>query len=49
MIDKLMSGSSLENSSFIDQGEFVAMEMLSGHKASCCDKEQFCDKMTVIT
>ena len=35
--------------SFIDQGEFVAMKTLSGHKALRCDKEQFCDKMTVST
>ena len=34
---------------FIDQGEFVAMKTLSGCKAPCCDKHQFCDKMTVNT
>ena len=33
--------------SFIDQGEFGAMKMLSGHIAPRCDKHQFCDKMTV--
>ena len=36
-------------SSFIDQGEFVAMKTLSGCKALHCDKHQFCDKMTVST
>ena len=35
--------------SFIDQGEFVVMKTLSGYKALCCDKHQFCDKMTVST
>ena len=35
--------------SFIDQGEFVAMKTLSGHKASRCGKHQFRDKMTVST
>ena len=35
--------------SFIDQREFVAMKMLSGHKAPRCDKHQFRDKMTVST
>ena len=35
--------------SFIDQGEFLAMKMLSGCKALRCDKHQFCDKMTVST
>ena len=35
--------------SFIDQGEFVAMKTLSGHKALRCDKHQFCDKMAVST
>ena len=35
--------------SFIDQGELVAMKMLSGHKPPRCDKDQFCDKMTVST
>ena len=35
--------------SFIDQGELVAMKMLSGRKAPRCDKDQFCDKMTVST
>ena len=35
--------------SFIDQDEFIAMKMLSGCKALCCDKHQFCDKMTVST
>ena len=35
--------------SFIDQGEFVATKTLSGCKALCCDKHQFCDKMTVST
>ena len=35
--------------SFIDQGEFVAMKMLSGCKVPHCDKHQFCDKMTVST
>ena len=29
--------------SFIDQGEFVAMKMLSGCNALRCDKRQFCD------
>ena len=29
--------------SFIDQGEFVAMKMLSGCKALRCDKRQFRD------
>ena len=35
--------------SFIDQGKFVNMKTLSGYKALCCDKHQFCDKMTVST
>ena len=35
--------------SFIDWGEFVAVKTLSGCKAPCCDKHQFCDKMTVST
>jgi len=35
--------------SFIDQGEFVAMKMLSGRKSPHCDKDQFCNKMTVNT
>ena len=35
--------------SFIDQGEFIAVKVLSGCKASCCDKHQFRDKMTVNT
>ena len=34
---------------FIDQGELVAMKTLSGCKAPRCDKNQFCDKMTVRT
>ena len=38
----------VENSC-IDQGEFVAMKTLSGGKAPCCDKHQFCDKMMVST
>ena len=33
--------------SFIDRDEFIAMKMLSGCKAPCCDKHQFRDKMTV--
>ena len=35
--------------SFIDQGELVAMKTLSGCKAPRCDKNQFCDKITVST
>ena len=35
--------------SFIDRDEFVAMKTLSGCKALRCDKDQFCDKMTVST
>ena len=35
--------------SFIDQGELVAMKTLSGRKAPCYDKDQFCDKMMVST
>ena len=35
--------------SFIDQGEFRAMKTLSGQIALGCDKDQFCDKMTVST
>ena len=35
--------------SFINQGEFVAMKMSSDCRALCCDKHQFCDKMTVST
>ena len=35
--------------SFIDQGELVAMKTLSGCKAPRCDKDQFCDKMTMST
>ena len=34
---------------FIDQGEFGALKTLSGHIAPPCDKNQFCDKMTVST
>ena len=34
---------------FIDQGEFEAMKTLSGLRAPCCDKHQFCAKMMVIT
>ena len=37
-----------ENSS-IEQCELVAMKTLSGCKAPHCDKDQFCDKMTVST
>ena len=40
--------SSAVNSS-IDQGEFRAMKTLNDRKAPCCDKYQFCDKMTVST
>ena len=40
--------SSAVNSS-IDQGEFRAMKTLSDRIALCCDKYQFCDKMTVNT
>ena len=29
--------------------EFIAMKTLSGSKSLCCDKHQFCDKMTVNT
>ena len=29
--------------SFVNQGEFVAMKMLSGCNALRCDKRQFCD------
>ena len=35
--------------SFLDQGEFRAMKMLSGSIALRCDKLQFCDKMTLNT
>ena len=35
--------------SFIDQGELVAIKMLSGRKAPRYDKDQFCDKMKVST
>ena len=47
----LCNGQQLDRveNSFIDQGKFVAMKMLSGCKAPCCDKHQFCDKMTVST
>ena len=38
----------LITNSFIDQGEFGAMKMLSGRIAPRCDKHQFCDKMTVF-
>ena len=31
--------------SFTNQSELVAMKVLSGRKALCCDKHQFCDKM----
>jgi len=40
-------GSAVNSS--IDQGEFRAMKTLSGRIAPCCDKHQFCDKMTVST
>ena len=32
----------------IDQGEFEAMKMLSGRRVPCCDKHQFCAKVTVF-
>ena len=38
-------GSAVNSS--INQGEFGAMKTLSGRIAPCCDKHQFCDKMTV--
>ena len=34
---------------FIGQGEFEAMKTPIGRKAPCCDKDQFCAKMTVST
>ena len=34
---------------FIDQGEFEATKMLSGRRAQCYDKHQFCAKMKVST
>ena len=34
---------------FIDHCEFEAMKMLSGRRASHCDKHQFCAKMMVST
>ena len=30
-------------------GVFEAMKMLSSHRALCCDRHQFCAKMTVST
>ena len=33
--------------SFIDLGEFEATKTLSGRRALCCDKHQFCAKLTV--
>ena len=33
----------------VDQGEIEALKMLSGHRAPCCGKHQFCGKMTVST
>ena len=35
--------------SFIDRDEFVAVKTLSSCKALHCDKDQFCDKMSVGT
>ena len=35
--------------SIVDQGEFEVANMLSGCRALCCDKHQFCAKMTVST
>ena len=35
--------------SFIDRNEFIAMKMLNGCKAPCCDNDQFRDKMTMST
>ena len=32
---------------FVDQGEFEAMKMPIGRRASRCDKDQFRAKMTV--
>ena len=33
--------------SFVDQGKFKALKMLSGRRAPHCDKHQFHAKMTV--
>ena len=35
--------------SFIEQCELVAMKMLIGRTVPCCDKDRFCDKLTVST
>ena len=34
---------------FFDQGNFVAMKMLSGWEAARCDERQFCAKIKVST
>ena len=43
------TGQRLAGEQFTGQGELVAMKTLSSHKAPRCDKDQFCDKMTVST
>ena len=40
-----LSGSAVNN--FFDQGNFVAMKMLSGWEAARCDEHQFCAKIKV--
>ena len=35
--------------SFLDQGKFEAMKMLSGWEAACSDEHQFCAKIKVIS
>ena len=35
---------SYAGNSLINQGEFVAMKILNGRRAPCCDKHQFRDK-----
>ena len=40
-----LSGSAVNN--FFDQGNFVAMKMLSGWEAAHCDEHQFCAKIKV--
>ena len=34
---------------FIGQSEFEAIKTRNGRRAPCCDKDQFCAKMTVST
>ena len=50
-VQKMMSFAMDSNhiNGFFDQGDFEAMKTLSGYTAPCCEKHQFCAKMTVST